>query len=124
MDANDSGATAPKTVLLLGRNRDVVEDARRQLDMTDVRLIGGSGLAEVRQAFSTGSPIDHVIIGAGLDLQTRLDILREVFEHSDRTTVHLKDFATGPQGFLPFVRAVLHGLRELPQQVAPGTSGD
>ena len=109
-----------KTVLLLGRTDIVVEDAERRLGMSDVRLLGGTGLADVRRAFSTESSIDHVIMGAGLDLQTRLDIVREVFELSDRTTVHLKDRTTGPEGFLPFVRAVLHGLRELPQVLAPG----
>ena len=54
-------------------------------------------------------------MGAGLDLQTRLDMVREVFERSDWTSVHMKDRGTGPEGFLPFIRAVLHGLRELPE---------
>ncbi len=53
---------------------------------------------------------DHVIMGAGLDIDVRLDIIREVFELSDSTTVHMKDFASGPQGMLPFVRAVLSAL--------------
>lgn len=104
------------TVLLLGRTEIVVEDAERHLGMPDVRLLGGTGLDDVRRAFSTEARIDHVIMGAGLDLQTRLEIVREVFERSDRTTVHLKDRATGPEGFLPFVRALLHGLRQFPEE--------
>ena len=49
-------------------------------------------------------------MGAGLELEARLEIVREVFLASDRTTVHMKDVASGPEGFLPFVRAVVGGL--------------
>ncbi|WP_157535022.1 hypothetical protein [Nocardia inohanensis] len=45
-----------------------------------------------------------------LDLELRLGMVREVFESSDATTVHLKDVGSGPGAFLPFVRAVLTGL--------------
>jgi hypothetical protein len=48
--------------------------------------------------------------GAGLDLDIRLEIVREIFQTSETTTVHLKDVASGPGGFLPFVRSVLAGL--------------
>ena len=44
----------------------------------------------MRDALARGT-VDHVIMGAGIDLETRLAIVREVFEHSDHTTVHLKD---------------------------------
>ena len=50
--------------------------------------------------------------GAGLDLEPRLETVREIFLASDKTTVHLKDFASGPDGFLPFVRSVLAGLAD------------
>ena len=62
----------------------------------------------MRSAFADAD-IDHVIMGAALDLETRLEIVREIFLASDRTTVHLKDVASGPDGFLPFVRSVLGG---------------
>jgi hypothetical protein len=45
-------------------------------------------------------------------METRLQIVREVVHTSDRTTVHLKDRSSGPEAFLPFVRAVLLGLRD------------
>jgi hypothetical protein len=54
--------------------------------------------------------VDHVIIGGGLDIETRAELVREVFYSSDRATVHMKDQMSGPEGFLPFVRAVLAGL--------------
>jgi hypothetical protein len=51
-------------------------------------------------------------MGAGIDLETRLQIVREIFQLSETTTVHMKDHATGSQGFLPFVRSVLRGLKD------------
>jgi hypothetical protein len=42
-------------------------------------------------------------------LETRLEIVREIFQLSDTTSVHMKDVASGPQGFLPFVRSILNG---------------
>ncbi len=100
-----------RNVLLLGRRGVVVEEVREQLASTDVRLFGGTGIGDVRSAFAVAD-IKHVIIGAGIDLDTRLRIVREVFEQSDGTTVHMKDRVTGPQGFLPFVRSVVDGLRD------------
>jgi hypothetical protein len=49
-------------------------------------------------------------MGAGLDIDVRLEIIRTIFTMSDSTTVHMKDVASGPEGFLPFVRALLSGL--------------
>jgi hypothetical protein len=98
-----------RRVLLLGRLGVVVEDVQQQLRMPDVQLFGATGLDEVRSVFAQAD-IDHVVMGAGLDLETRLEIVREIFLTSDRTTVHMKDFASGPDGFLPFVRSVLAGL--------------
>ena len=100
-----------KRVLLLGRLGVVVEDVQQQLRMPDVQLFAGTGLDEVRSAFAQAD-IDHVIMGAGLDLEVRLEIVREIFLASDATTVHMKDFASGPDGFLPFVRSVLTGLAD------------
>jgi hypothetical protein len=37
-------------------------------------------------------------------------MVRAVFQSSDRATVHMKDQMSGPEGFLPFARAVLVGL--------------
>jgi hypothetical protein len=101
----------PTTVLLLGRTGVVVDDVQRQLGLPDLQLIGGTGIDDVRTAFAGGT-IDHVIMGAGIDLETRLQIVREILQLSDKTTVHLKDRVSGPEGFLPFVRAVLRGVRD------------
>jgi hypothetical protein len=101
----------PMTVLLLGRTAMVVDDVRHQLGQgSGVHLIAGTGIDDVRAAFAEAD-IDHVIMGAGIELETRLLIVREIFQLSDKATVHLKDRASGPEGFLPFARAVLRGLQ-------------
>jgi hypothetical protein len=101
----------PTTVLLLGRRGVVVDDVQRRLGISDVQLIGGTAIDDVRVAFARAN-VDHVIMGAGIDLETRLQIIREIYQLSDQTTVHLKDRVSGPEGFLPFIRAVLRGLRD------------
>jgi hypothetical protein len=100
-----------RNVLLLGRLGVVAEDAQQQLRMADVQLSVATGLDEVRSVFAEAD-IDHVIMGAGLDLEVRLEIVRKIFRASDTTTVHMKDFPSGPEGFLPFVRSVLSGLAD------------
>ncbi len=100
-----------KNILLLGRTEVVIDDVQHQLDRADIQLFGGTGIEDVRSAFARAN-IDHVIMGAGIDLETRLQIVREIFQLSDTTTVHMKDRVSGPQGFLPFVRSVLRGLKD------------
>jgi hypothetical protein len=95
--------------LLLGKTTIVVEEAKSQLQLPDIQLFAATNLDEVRLAFAQAT-IDHVIMGAGLDIDVRLEIIRTIFTMSDSTTVHMKDVASGPEGFLPFVRALLSGL--------------
>jgi hypothetical protein len=101
--------TTTKRVLLLGRLDAVVGDARDHLQVADVELVMATGLDDVQKAFAEG-PVDHVVMGAGLALETRLEVIRTVFEASETTTVHMKDFASGPDAFLPFIQAILTGL--------------
>ena len=49
-------------------------------------------------------------MGAGIELERRLQIVEVSFTRSNNTTVHLKDSSSGPQGFLSFVKAVISGL--------------
>ena len=104
-----------RTVLILGRRHSVVDDAEHQLelDLPGIQLLEGTGIDDVRAAFAQ-TKIDHVVMGAGIDLETRLQIIREIFQASDTTTVHMKDRASGPEGFLPFIRSVLRGLDDQP----------
>jgi hypothetical protein len=107
-----------KRVLLLGLLPNLVDDFRRQLDMSDLELLGGTGVDDVRSAFAQAD-VDHVILGGGLDLRIRLEAVQEVFQSSDRATVHLKDHLSGPEGFVPFVRSVLRGLNDYEPRQSP-----
>lgn len=98
-----------RTVLLLGRTPFVLDRARAEIDVDDVRLLAGTGLDDVRRAFQD-EHVDVVIMGAGIDLDTRLAIVRHVFEQSTGTTVHMKDRDSGRDGMIPFVSGVLRGL--------------
>jgi hypothetical protein len=107
----DKETTVTKKILLVGLTEAVIDDARQQVGTPDTELLVGTGIDDVRSAFARGD-IDHVIMGAGIDLEARLEIVREIFQSSDTTTVHMKDRASGPEGFLPFVRSVLRGLSD------------
>jgi hypothetical protein len=94
-------------VLLLGK-RPVLEPGDK-LEIAGVDFETGSSLEELHAAFAHGT-FDHVIVGGGLPLDVRLELVRAVFEQSDAITVHMKDRASGPHGYVPFIRAVVAGL--------------
>jgi hypothetical protein len=98
-----------KRVLLLGLRPDLMDEFRQQLDAAKLELLAGNDVDDVRAAFA-GGDIDHVILGGGLDLATRLDAVHEIFRSSDKATVHMKDHRSGPEGYVPFAVAVLQGL--------------
>ncbi len=96
-------------VLLAGVRADLLEAMKRELQEPGTEFLAGTGVADVETAFRQAD-IDHVIIGGGLDLEARTGMVRAVFQSSDRATVQMKDQMSGPEGFLPFARAVLGGL--------------
>lgn len=96
----------PRRVLLVGLRGVVVDEAQTQLNLPDLDVVGCTSVVEVRAALDAG-PVDTVIIGGGLDLPVRLEMVREVLSRSDTATVHLKDHASGSAGFLPFAKSVL-----------------
>lgn len=100
-----------KNILLLGLTTVIVDNAQQQVDSTDFKLSGGTSVEDIRSVFAQ-TRIDHVIMGGGLDLETRLQMVREIFQLSDTTTVHMKDVVSGSQNFLPFVQSVLSGLKD------------
>jgi uncharacterized protein with ATP-grasp and redox domains len=102
-------ALVEKTVLLVGRAKIVLDDVRRHVPADGITWLSATTLEEVKAAF-TANAIDVTVMGAGLELETRLAVVRHAFEVSDSTTVHLKDKASGAEGMLPFVEAVLRGL--------------
>lgn len=105
---------APRTVLLLGRTPFGLDDVRTALHPSlDIDLLTGTSVEDVSAAFADHQ-IDTVIMGAGIALETRLEIARTVFEASETTTVHMKDRASGRSGMMAFVNTVLRGLSAHP----------
>lgn len=96
-------------VLLLGRTAFVLDDVEAALDPNEFTLHAGTSLPDVERIMADRS-IDAVIMGAGLDIETRLAIIKHVFDVSTSTTVHMKDWDSGPGGMVPFVNAVISGL--------------
>jgi hypothetical protein len=110
--------TMTKRTLLLGVRADLLDAVREWLQMPDVELLGGTGVEDVRSALAHAD-IDHVIVRGNIDLETRLEIVREVLLSSDLATIHLKDDVSGRDGFLPFVRSVLLGLEDYEPHESP-----
>jgi hypothetical protein len=96
-------------ILLVGRTRPVLHDAAGRAKFPNVEYVAAASLAEAIDALQHHT-IDHVIMGAGLDIDVRMEIVRSVFRLSQSTSVHMKDAASGPTGFLPFVRSIVGGI--------------
>jgi hypothetical protein len=96
----------------------LVENFERELGQEDMELLSGTDLDALRAALADRD-VDHVILGGGLDIATRADAVREVFRLSDKATVHMKDQMSGPEGFVPFARALLSGLADYEPTPSP-----
>ena len=88
----------------------VLDELLEDIDTVGFILHSGTSLDDVRQVMST-KDIDAVVMGAGIPLQIRQEIVEHVFEFSKSTSLHMKDWNSGPKGMLPFVALVLDGLR-------------
>jgi len=99
-----------KRILLVGKQLASLPPLD-QLNIKDVQYIAAPDLNTVQQVFEkNNNAIDIVIMGAGIELDKRLEVVRYVFNTSNTTSVHLKDWETGPEGFVPFINRVLSGL--------------
>ena len=97
-----------KKILLVGKQLISIPP---QLNIKDVQYFAAPDLKTVQEIFEkNNNAIDIVIMGAGIGLEKRLEVVRHVFNVSNTTSVHMKDRETGPQGFVPFINRVLSGL--------------
>src|SRR4030095_3851186 len=97
-----------KRILLVGKQLTSVPPLN-QLTTKDVQYFAAPDLKTAQQVFEKNN-IDIVIMGAGIELEKRLEVVRYVFNTSNTTSVHMKDWETGPEGFVPFINRVLAGL--------------
>ena len=98
-----------KKILLLGVLDSILADVQQQVARPDFEFFSGTSVEDVRATLARTN-IDHVIAGGGIPLETRLEMVREIFQSSDTANVHLKSHIPRSEGFLPFVQAVLRGL--------------
>jgi hypothetical protein len=99
-----------KKVLLVGKLLTNVPPPD-QLTIKNAEYFAASNLAETQHVFEqNNNAIDIVIMGAGIELMKRLEIVQYIFNTSNTTSVHMKDWITGPEGFVPFINNVLTGL--------------
>jgi hypothetical protein len=99
-----------KKVLLIGRQLAKVPQAD-QLIIKNIEYFAADSLANAQKIFEqNNNTIDIVIMGAGIELEKRLEIVKYIFNTSNSTSVHMKDWITGPEGFMPFINNVLTGL--------------
>src|SRR4030095_6584532 len=97
-----------KKILLVGKQLTSVPP---QMTIKDSQYFAAPDLKTAQQGFEkNNNAIDIVIMGAGIELEKRLEVVRYVFNSSNTTTVHMKDRETGPEGFVPFINRVLSGL--------------
>ncbi|MBN4071420.1 hypothetical protein JYT72_02800 [Crocinitomix catalasitica] len=98
-----------KTCLLLGRLPFDEESTREAIGRKDIEVLFGTNMQEVKETFGHAQP-DVVIMGSGLDIQDRLEIIEYVFSESKSTTLHMKDWESKQEGMIPFVNRVLNGI--------------
>ena len=97
-----------KKILLVGKQLTGIPPG---LNVKEVQYFVALDLNTTKQVFEKSrNAIDIVIMGAGIELEKRLEIVRYVFTTSTSTSVHMKDWDTGPQGFVPFINSILSGL--------------
>jgi hypothetical protein len=96
-------------ILLLGVLDSILADTQQQVARPNFEFFRGTSVEDVRSTLAQTN-IDHVIMGGGFELETRLEMVREIFQSSDTTSVHMKSHIPRSEGFLPFVQVVLRGL--------------
>lgn len=95
-----------RKVILLGKMQENLNKGLAVIDDENIDFITCTALEALSEALKVDG-VDTVITGAGLDLAIRLDAVKMIFEASDSISVHMKDFASGPEGFGPFAHKVL-----------------
>ena len=97
-----------RKVILMGKLQSNLEKGLTLITVPDIEFILCTSLDALADAL-TQPGVDTVITGAGLDLHIRLAAIEMIFQESDSISVHMKDFASGPEGFGPFANRVLSG---------------
>jgi hypothetical protein len=99
-----------KKILLVGKMLTNIPPPE-ELAIKDAEYFAAADLQGVQDVFEKSKNAIHtVIMGAGIELEKRLEIVRYVFNTSKVTSVHMKDWQSGPEGFVPFINCLMTGL--------------
>lgn len=104
-----------KHILLLSHKGLAVSNASSSITLPNIKISTGTNINDVRSVLARHK-IDHVFMGAGIEIEKRLEIVEEIYANSDTATVHLRDVASGQQGFLKFVNVFLKGLEGMDEK--------
>lgn len=100
-----------RKVLVLGKQGTYLPSLN-ELSRSDIKLFTASAFEQAQAVFESHAPIDLVILGGGIPLEERLRIIDYVYHVSETTSVHMKEIASGPAGFVPFINRVLEGFAD------------
>ncbi len=95
-----------RKVILLGKEQKNLDKGLSLITATGIEFITCTSLEALAAALKHPE-VDTVITGAGLPIEIRLDAVRMIYQASDSISVHMKDFASGPQGFGAFADRVV-----------------
>jgi len=97
--------------MILGRKVDDKDNYLSELKSDNISVFVGTSLNDVERVFSDHS-IDAVFMGAGLQVDDRLSILKYVMENGLSTSIHMKDRNSGREGMIPFVKSIVQSIYE------------
>jgi len=98
-----------KNLLLIGRRGKVLDALCEQLKTDRIHLYSASTLEVVLTLLQEKS-IDVAVIGNGLGIDLRCELVRYITTNHPATTIHMKDWSSGPDGIQKFVESVMKGL--------------
>lgn len=99
-------------IILIGRQQKIIDVAKKALTRPDLEIYGAISVPELKRAMKERR-YEYAFMGPGLPLEMRLDMIRTIFEESDTTSVHMKDFSRGPEGALDFIEGIVKGLNDV-----------
>jgi DNA-binding response OmpR family regulator len=98
-----------KNILLLGRLASIVDKLTDELNDSNITLYGATNIGEAMLQLDS-LPIDVVIMGGGLDDDTRAELCKLIWSKRDDLCLHIKDKASGPDSMSDFIIKVAKGF--------------
>ncbi len=94
-------------VLLVGRLKDVIGATTQELSHLPVEWLGAHNREEVIDQLEAEPGIKCVILGGTLDDHLRGELIGVIASRRPDVAIHVKDRASGPEGFCSFVEGVV-----------------